>query len=65
MVHRRGFCLQLIDVLGAVSCLDPDSGGDINSLCDFFNHGMDNLGALLHRSSRNQGDEAGDGDHTN
>ena len=40
--------------------MNPDSSGQINRLGDFFDHGVNDQGALLHRSRGGQGDKGCD-----
>ena len=61
-MHRGGGCVYLVVRMGSVCRLDPDGSGHVNGLGDFFNHGVDDQGALLHRSRGDQGDKGCDSD---
>lgn len=56
-MHGGGGCVYLVVRMGSIGCLDPDGSGQIDRLGDFFNHGMNDHGALLHRSRDDQGDK--------
>ena len=63
VMHGGGGCIYLVVRMGSVSCLDPDSSSQVDRLGDFFNHGMNDQSALLHRSRGAQGDKGNNSDN--